>query len=129
MDYLALYNSNKKTKQYWFALLKTGETIECGFGYIEDEFGVDTYEKMAQAVLDSGGMELSPIKDNYIFDYTTDVITVEGEKIHINELYELEHPDEDCFILVPKLDIVKTWFEIREPKKAIRIETKTLNNL
>ena len=129
VSYLELYNSNQRTKQYWFALLKNGATIECGIGYVEGEFGVETFEKMAQAVIDSGGMELQPIKDNYTFDYTTNVITAEGEKIHINEMYEMEHPDEDCFVLVPKSDIVKTWFEIRELKKAIKINATKLKDL
>ena len=115
INYLELFRSNKNTNQYWFAELKCNYSICCGFGYIDNEFSLDTLEKMTNAskLYDIYSV-YSNVEGYYIFDTNTDIRDSINKLVPLDQIYNKFHPEDDSFILIPKSDIVKTWFIIKK---------------
>ena len=70
INYLELSQTGKLNNQFWFAELIDGYILECGFGYVENEFSSDTLEKMTTAAnLNEPDSDLNIINDYYMFVY------------------------------------------------------------
>lgn len=137
IDYIKLARDFKFVDEYWYAVTKDGHTIECGFGLIPNEFNLLTYEKIDKAILEAdinweeeykkkeGKLiePLKPIEGHWTLDGHHWVVTKnKTDRYILEDLYEEEHPDEDSFRLVPKSDIVETYFIKKEIPKPLHIK-------
>lgn len=109
IDYLELRNK-QQNNQLWFAELRDGSIIECGLGYVDGEFEADSFEKIASASILAGFNEYINVAGFYMFDGDVIVHLKNGETIHLKEIYNTKHPENADFVLIPKNDIIKTWF-------------------
>lgn len=90
----------KLNNQYWFATTIHDFTILCGYGLILDEFILDTIEK-----------SLTYKQDFYIFDKSTEILYKNDKKGYISDFFYKEDPNESSFCIVPKNDIIKTYYK------------------
>jgi hypothetical protein len=108
IDYEKIYNDFKLNNQYWFAKLKDGSILSCGYGLVENEFNGDTWFEIGKIIPD----ELKSIDGYYTFDETHDLINDNGIKIgKLSDIGYNSHPDENSFVLIPKSDIIETYFK------------------
>jgi hypothetical protein len=116
IDYEKIYNDFKLNNQYWFAKLKDGSILSCGYGLVENEFNGDTWFEIGKIIPD----ELKSIDGYYTFDETHDLINdnhvlcsrIDGIKIgKLSDIGYNSHPDENSFVLIPKSDIIETYFK------------------
>jgi hypothetical protein len=86
--------------QRWFAELKNGSILDCGFGLVEEEFNGDTFTKLTDDVY-------------YVFDKNTDIIDINGKRIGILEdLNYNESSVDNSFYLIPKIDVIRKFYKI-----------------
>lgn len=117
VDYEKVYKEFKLTNQQWFAELKSGYILDCGFGLVENEFTGDTWFNIGKLVKD----ELPSTDGYYCFDETLDLVNRDEDCKRLEDLdYEKDSHD-DSFCLIPKNDVIKTWFEIVKAKKPLKI--------
>jgi hypothetical protein len=120
-DYQEIYDNFKLNNQYWTAELVSGEILQCGFGLVENEFTGDTFEEIGKVIED----ELQSIDGYYTFDGAHQLLDKNGKGCGVlSDIGYQEHPDEDSFYLVPKSDIVKTSYTIRNKTSPKVIKTK-----
>lgn len=112
INYNKIYEDFKLNDQRWYAKLKNGKTLDCGYGLVEGEFIGDSWNEIAKVVPE----EMDYVEGYYIFDGTSDFLNESG---NLNDIdYEM-HPDDDVFVLVPKEDIIDTYFMLEVSDSSI----------
>jgi len=122
-NYQEIYDNFKLNNQYWTAELISGEILQCGFGLVDGEFSGDTDNEIGNIIED----ELQTIDGYYVFDGAQQLLDVNGKGCGIlKDLDYEEHIDDDSFYLVPKSDIVKTSYVVRNKSIPIKIKSITI---
>ena len=117
VDYEEVFRNFKNgggfTNQYWYAELSDVSILDCGYGLVEDEFNGDTWFKIGK--LNELDDELKSIDGYYTYDGGCEIVNNDGLYGGglLKDLDYPYHPDEDSFHLIPKSDVVRTFFKIK----------------